>query len=143
MSSSTVSQSICLTEDYVRQLEKHLEDREHRIHDLKITLAQKDEIMLATSEKLVAAERKRAELETSLLNLATDKGEDDEDTIDGNEDTFISSNCRAAKLDQENNELRYRVSHINSTIAEFYHNFNETIASENLSEESKNKLENS
>ena len=132
--------AICLTEDYVRQLEKQLEDREQRIHDLRHTVTQKDELLLATSEKLVVAERKRTELETALLNLATDKEEDEEDNTDGNEDTFISSHCRAAKLDQENNELRYRLSHINTTLTEFHQSFNETIASESLSEGTRVKL---
>ena len=132
---------MCLTEDYVRQLEKQLEDREQRIHDLRHTITQKDELLLATSEKLVAAERKRTELETALLNLATDKDdEDEEDNTDGNEDTFISSHCRAAKVDQENNELRYRLSHINTTLTEFHENFNQTIASETLSEGTRVKL---
>merc|ERR1712087_719631 len=77
-----------------------------------------------------------------------DKEEDDDangDNIDGNEDTFIASNCRAAKLDQENNELRYRVSHINSTITEFYQVFNEitSTAEDFLNTESGDKLKES
>ena len=85
MATNAMPPAICLTEDYVRQLEKQLEDREQRIHDLRHTVTQKDELLLATSEKLVAAERKRTELETALLNLATDKDEEDEeeDNTDG------------------------------------------------------------
>ena len=87
MASNAIPSSFCLTEDYVRQLEKQLEDREIRIHDLRHTVTQKDELLLATSEKLVAAERKRTELETALLNLATDKDEEDaEDKAEGDFD---------------------------------------------------------
>ena len=76
-----------------------------------------------------------------MLNLATDKDEEDEeDNTDGNEDTFITSHCRAAKLDQENNELRYRLSHINSILTDFHHTFSKTIVSEPLSEETRIKL---
>ena len=141
MASNAIPSSFCLTEDYVRQLEKQLEDREVRIHDLRHTVTQKDELLLATSEKLVAAERKRTELETALLNLATDKDEEDgEDPNVADEDTFITSHCRAAKLDQENNELRYRLSHVTSTLSDFHDTFNKTLISQPLPEDVRIRL---
>ena len=141
MASNAIPSSFCLTEDYVRQLEKQLEDREIRIHDLRHTVTQKDELLLATSEKLVAAERKRTELETALLNLATDKDEEDgEDPNVADEDTFITSHCRAAKLDQENNELRYRLSHVTSTLSDFHDTFNKTLISQPLPEDVRTRL---
>ena len=40
-------------------------------------------------------------------------------------DTFVASNCRAAKLEQEANDLRYKLTQLSSAIADFNAAFNE------------------
>ena len=70
------------TDKTVHDLERQVEDQGQRIADLKVSLAQKEALYLATSDKLRTSENKRIELETSLVNLATgqdDGGHEDED----------------------------------------------------------------
>ena len=126
------------SDDYAQVLERQLEERNQRIQDLKHSLNQKDELFLATTEKLALAEHKRIELETSLMNLATDK---DEDQVDCNDDNFIASNCRAAKLEQENGELKYKLTHLASALADFNQLFHEVGSTVEAKEMLKKLLE--
>ena len=70
-----------VTDRTVLDLERQVEEQGQRISDLKVSLAQKEALYLATSDKLRTSENKRIELETSLVNLATgqDDGSHDDD----------------------------------------------------------------
>ena len=50
-----------------------------------------------------------------------------ENKVFGKKDTFVASNCRAAKLEQEANDLKYKLTHLSSAIADFNGAFNESL----------------
>ena len=73
MATSTPAPVPIVTDKVIEDLERQVEEQSQRILDLKESLAQKDALYLATSDKLRTSEEKRIELETSLVNLATGK----------------------------------------------------------------------
>lgn len=85
---------------YLAELERQLENRDESLKKLKQILAEKDDLLLATAEKLCEAEKRKTELETTILapNLNTPEVEP--------EDTFVSGNFRLARLEMENNALK-------------------------------------
>ena len=71
----------------IKDLEKQLELRDSNIASLKRTLEQKEQLLLATQEKLEALELKKVEFEDALVSLT-------KECASGNVDDswFFSSN---------------------------------------------------
>ena len=53
----------------------------------------------------------------------------------------MASNCRAAKLEQEANDLKYKLTHLSSAIADFNGAFNESLAASPACPEASNLKE--
>ena len=66
---SKIEQSNMESTISIQDLEKQLELRDSSIASLKRTLEQKEQLLLATQEKLEALELKKAEFEDALVSL--------------------------------------------------------------------------
>ena len=96
--------------DYVVELERQLEQRQESLNKLKQLLAEKEELLMAATEKFCSSEKRKVELETIFSaqkpvfpDEPTGPDEPDEP------DSFVSSNFRAARLESENSALKSRL----------------------------------
>ena len=106
-----------------QELEKQLELRDSNIASLKRTLEQKEQLLLATQEKLEVLELKKVEFEDQLFSLTQECDLDDidieTDNVEDTVDTFVSSNSRAAQLESENRDIRIKFATLSTLVQEF------------------------
>ena len=107
-----------------QELEKQLELRDSNIASLKRTLEQKEQLLLATQEKLEVLELKKVEFEDALVSLTQECDLDDidikiTDNVEDTVDTFVSSNSRAAQLESENRDIRIKFATLSTLVQEF------------------------
>ena len=106
-----------------QELEKQLELRDSNIASLKRTLEQKEQLLLATQEKLEVLELKKVEFEDALVSLTQECDLDDldieTDNVEDTVDTFVSSNSRAAQLECENRDIRIKFATLSTLVQEF------------------------
>ena len=107
------TESLRMDPDYVAELERQLELRQESLNKLKQVLAEKEELLLAATEKFCASEKRKVELESIFsankpVFPADSPGSDQPEEPD----SFVSSNFRAARLESENNALKSRLVEI-------------------------------
>lgn len=104
--------------DRTSDLEKQLELRDFNIASLKKLIEQKDELLIATNEKLKALEQKSTDFEAALLNLTIDEEGPEADEVD-EVDTFVTLSSRAAQLEAENSDFRIKLALVSSIVQSF------------------------
>jgi hypothetical protein len=107
------------------ELERQLELRDSSIASLRRMLEQKEELLMATRDKLFGSERERTEMEDALLSLTKESDlsggleAEEEEVVD----SFVASSSRAAQMEAENSDLRVRMATLASKVQEFCNQF--------------------
>merc|ERR1711935_607264 len=141
----SVDRNLVKNQQRINELEKQLELKESTISNLKKVIEQKDELWLATNDKVLDLEQKKTDIEEALVNLTIDEpgGEDSGGTDEA--DTFVSSTSRAAQLEAEKNDFRIKLAQLSTQVLDFCTKYksNESEAEEFNLDEAVKSLEES
>jgi len=130
----SLDRNLVKNQQRINELEKQLELKESTISNLKKVIERKDELWIATNDKVLDLEQKKTDIEEALVNLSIDEpgGEDSGGTDEA--DTFVSSTSRAAQLEAEKNDFRIKLAKLSTQVIDFCTKYKNNESEFNLEE---------